>query len=304
MTPTSPTGLPERVDRWLRKEFGSYSEAIDVSWRRPDSLVWRVQVDGRRVFVKVCPTDRAFDRERDALTSVVPASGIDAPSLVAADQDTRAIVTSEARGVMVRALDPPPPAPVECGIHRRAGAAIAAVHRQYEAVAAPGDLDRRVEEIVALSHERERESRSVLSAAQREMLDQSRTALAGAASECRLGMIHGDFQPRNWLWAEETGRVALIDFETLAIGFGLEDFGWLFATTWQPRPDLRAAFLDGYGAPLQPVEEIFLAAYTVLGSLEHVAGGLRTGSPAKTGRGLRALDLAGHSLAQRPMNQS
>jgi aminoglycoside phosphotransferase (APT) family kinase protein len=298
MNPTSDVELPEALDLWLRKEFGSYKHAVDVSWRRSDSLVWRVEVDGKRAYVKISPSALAFVRERDALASVVPAAGIDAPSLLAIDEEIRAIVTSEVRGIVVRALDPPPAPAVERGIHGRAGAAIAAVHRRYEAVAAPGGPGRRVEEIMALSHDREEESRSVLSDLQRETLDRSRTALTTAAPECRLAMIHGDFQPRNWLWAADTGRVALIDFETVTVGFGLEDFGWLFATTWQQRPDLRAAFLEGYGAPIEPAEEVFLAAYTVLGSLEHVAGGLRTGSSAKTGRGLRALELAGHSLSR------
>ncbi|MEQ4203863.1 phosphotransferase [Actinopolymorpha sp. B9G3] len=56
---------------------------------------------------------------------------------------------------------------------------------------------------------------------------------------------HFDYSPRNWL--VDVGRVHLIDFEWAQPEVWVNDLGRLFFGLWRTRPDLREAFLDGYG---------------------------------------------------------
>src|SRR5690606_4426398 len=57
---------------------------------------------------------------------------------------------------------------------------------------------------------------------------------------------HGDWQPRNWLIENATVRV--IDFGRFAFRPAATDLTRLAAKQWRNRPDLEAAFFDGYGA--------------------------------------------------------
>nr|WP_232848145.1 phosphotransferase [Occultella kanbiaonis] len=57
---------------------------------------------------------------------------------------------------------------------------------------------------------------------------------------------HGDWQPRNWL-VDDEGCVRVIDLGRAAWRPALTDLGRLARQEWQGRPDLEAAFLDGYG---------------------------------------------------------
>lgn len=77
-----------------------------------------------------------------------------------------------------------------------------------------------------------------------------------------------------------------------------EDFGWLFATTWDRRPDLRDAFFDGYGRSLTGPEWTFLAAGTVLGCLQHIDDGVRRGIDEKVARGMSGLRVSRRALAR------
>ena len=56
---------------------------------------------------------------------------------------------------------------------------------------------------------------------------------------------HGDWQPRNWLVHD--GVVSVIDFGRTAVRPAVTDFARLVAQQWRGRPDLEAAFFEGYG---------------------------------------------------------
>jgi 2'-5' RNA ligase len=62
---------------------------------------------------------------------------------------------------------------------------------------------------------------------------------------------HGDWQPRNWLVHENVVRV--IDFGRAELRPALTDFARLAAQQFRTRPDLEAAFIEGYGGdPREP----------------------------------------------------
>ncbi|HEY2265353.1 MAG TPA: NUDIX domain-containing protein [Streptosporangiaceae bacterium] len=75
----------------------------------------------------------------------------------------------------------------------------------------------------------------------------------------QLGIVSGqpchlDFQPRNWLIGRQ-GGVSVVDFEHARIDLPARDLVCLRFRLWPGRPDLRDAFLDGYGGPLSPAED-------------------------------------------------
>ncbi|MEU2209743.1 phosphotransferase [Streptomyces hygroscopicus] len=85
---------------------------------------------------------------------------------------------------------------------------------------------------------------------------------------------HGDYSPRNWLWDEAAGHHSLIDFEESAPGIAVEDLVWLCGAAWPIRPDLRAAFLTGYGRPLSSTEQRALVLLTARLGVSYLSTGL------------------------------
>ncbi|WP_402465396.1 phosphotransferase [Isoptericola aurantiacus] len=63
----------------------------------------------------------------------------------------------------------------------------------------------------------------------------------------RVVPCHGDFRPRSWVIDDE-GIVRVIDFGRFAWRPPATDLARLDAQQWIGRPDLAAAFVDGYGA--------------------------------------------------------
>jgi thiamine kinase-like enzyme len=60
---------------------------------------------------------------------------------------------------------------------------------------------------------------------------------------------HLDFQPRNWLLGP-AGHLYLVDFEHARTDLPLRDLVRLRFRVWPARPDLKDAFLNGYGRDL------------------------------------------------------
>lgn len=240
--------LPEDIDSWLSNEIGQFSILADTSWPRPNSRVWRIRLPDRDAFVKISPGDDSFRREHHALTATVPRSRIDAPELIAAAPALRTLVMSAVPGRVVRTLTPPLEPTVERDVHHRAGRALAALHRQIPSPIGPGETARRLDHLLGAAVEREAASGSVLDHTHHQTLARAHAAMAQAAPSYAPATLHGDFQPRNWLWSRQAERLALIDFEAVTRGFWVEDLAWLFATTWSSRPDLRDSLLRGYGA--------------------------------------------------------
>lgn len=69
------------------------------------------------------------------------------------------------------------------------------------------------------------------------------------------GYVHGDFQERNWLFDTGPGRLAVVDLERARPHAVVFDIVRLACGPWVGRPDLRAAFFEGYGRELADKEE-------------------------------------------------
>jgi Ser/Thr protein kinase RdoA (MazF antagonist) len=87
---------------------------------------------------------------------------------------------------------------------------------------------------------------------------------------------HGDFQPRI-LWDQRTRRLALIDFERAEPGPAVRDLVRLKYGVWEARPDLRDAFLHGYGRALTGEETEALRCLAALDALSGLQWGTAHG---------------------------
>lgn len=98
---------------------------------------------------------------------------------------------------------------------------------------------------------------------------------------------HGDLQYRNVLIGDDGGP-RLLDFERSEYASATRDMVRL-SDTWTGRDDLRAAFLNGYGRPLDPDEELRLDCEAAFDAVSGIAYGMSHGDPEVTERGRRTL---------------
>ncbi len=98
---------------------------------------------------------------------------------------------------------------------------------------------------------------------------------------------HGDLQYLNVLIGDD-GEPLLFDFERSEYNTATRDMVRL-SDTWTGRPDLRNAFLDGYGRALTPAEELCLDCDAAFDAVSGIAYGTSHDDPEVTERGNRTL---------------
>ncbi len=103
-----------------------------------------------------------------------------------------------------------------------------------------------------------------------------------------LGYIHGDNQPRNWLWSRQ--RLALVDFERTRPAARVQDLVLLAVTEWLDHPDRERAFLQAYGRDLTGAERHALCCLAAIDAVNCLAWGPDNGHPEVTARGRQTLD--------------
>jgi Ser/Thr protein kinase RdoA (MazF antagonist) len=87
------------------------------------------------------------------------------------------------------------------------------------------------------------------------------SALADLAAPAQVPCPR-DYTPRNWL--VHAGALYVIDFEWSGLDARVADFARLHLGVWATRPDLCAAFLNGYGQDLSAADHQILRGCAVL----------------------------------------
>jgi Ser/Thr protein kinase RdoA (MazF antagonist) len=101
---------------------------------------------------------------------------------------------------------------------------------------------------------------------------------------------HGDAQPRNWIWDPATRQLAFIDFERAEPAPAVRDLVRLEYGPWDRRPDLREAFMSGYGRVLHEAEEEALKCFAALDALSGIQWGTANNDPEVTTRAWRTFE--------------
>ncbi|MER7468404.1 NUDIX domain-containing protein [Streptomyces sp. NPDC097981] len=277
--PAGGVEVPCGLRVFAEQAVGRIVEATEVSWVRTGSRVWRLAGPGGGTwYLKRHRGPKFHDREVAAYRSWVPALGARAPRLVAADTAARAVVVTALpghplHGMVLGAGD-------EARVQQALGRLVGALHRS-----AP-----------------ERPAAAVTAADKiKRHLDGARPYLADGDEDLVLALVrtypdlpkptlvptHGDLQYRNVL-LDGDGEPLLFDFERSEYNTATRDMVRL-CDTWTGRPDLRAAFLDGYGRALTPAEELRLGCEAAFDAVSGIAYGASHDDPEVTERGHRTL---------------
>jgi hypothetical protein len=277
------TGLPEQLAALARPVTGPVAGVADRSWPRKSSAVWEVTgAAGTRWFVKRHSSERFHQREVSAYQHWTAALGPGrAPELAAADSQILAIVISGLPGHIAEGL--PLSAEDQRELHRQAGQLLRRLHDAAPPVPAdnsPGRAVQRVEEHL-------RRARGLLAPPEIALVRRCAADLLSLAPELSAVPVHGDAQPRNWLWDQASRRLAMIDFERAEPGPAVGDLVRLEYGPWDQRPDLRACFHSGYGRALTRTEEDALPRLAALDALSGLQWGILNGDREVTHRARR-----------------
>lgn len=240
--------------------------------------------DERRVVLKMHRTADKHRREVAAYRRWGSALLPEAPRLLAVREEAPAtIVLSHLPG----RTDLPDDDPAAPAVHRAAGAWLARLHRQPAAGLDAMPLD--------VAYRRRADGWLARAAVHLDAATLERAAAAMDDAVPRLAgrdrvPCHRDFTPRNWLVAR--GRfVAGIDLEHARPDVPEVDLVRLASGTWPERPELRRAFLDGYGRGEGPADAAapWLPGLMALEAVATVAWAAEHGDAAVEARGRRAL---------------
>ncbi|MFJ8162375.1 phosphotransferase [Streptomyces sp. NPDC096136] len=283
--PVGEVELPHPLRVFAERAVGRIARASEVSWVRTGSRVWKLTGSGGGTwYLKRHRGQRFHGREVFAYRSWVPALGPRAPRLVAADTEARAVVVTALPGRPLHGmvLDPADEAHIQRGLgrltralHRGAPERAAESATAAEATEAADKVKRHVEG-----------ARPYLADGDEDLV----LALARTYADLPLPPLvptHGDLQYRNVLIGDD-GEPLLFDFERSDYNTATRDLVRL-SDAWTGRPDLRDAFLDGYGRPLTPAEELRLDCEAAFDAVSGIAYGSRHDDPEVTERGHRTL---------------
>ncbi|GAB3599874.1 phosphotransferase [Microbacterium tumbae] len=229
---------------WAAARLPDASLVEDMSWGLVESIVLHVRTSQGDAVVKAGDaSNHHVGREISAhpmYTAGLIATG-HAARLIDAEPALRVMILDHLPGILVEGTD----AELREDTHRQAGELLRRLHAEsaredddYEARTTARALSwfetpNRVDPAMA------REARRILETTP------SRTA--------RAVPTHGDWQPRNWLIDE--GIVRVIDFGRFAFRPAATDLTRLAAQQWRSRPELEAAFFEGYGPdPRDPAQ--------------------------------------------------
>ncbi|MFD6916890.1 phosphotransferase [Streptomyces virginiae] len=245
---------------------------------RTGSRVWRLTGPGGGTwYLKRHRSAKFHDREVAAYRSWVPALGERAPRLVAAATDAQALVVTALPGHPLHGMALG--ADDEARVQQALGRLVSALHSSAPelpaaAATAADKIKRHLDG-----------ARPYLADGDEDLV----LALARAYADLpkpTLVPTHGDLQYRNVLL--DGDEPLLFDFERSEYNTATRDMVRL-SDAWTGRPDLRAAFLNGYGRALTPAEELRLDCEAAFDAVSGVAYGTSHDDPEVTERGHRTL---------------
>lgn len=222
--------------------------------------VWRaVLVDGTNVAIKRHHSRASFTREHTAYQTLPSSLRARAPRLLGADFDAQVLAVTWLEGNCASQLGhiALPRAHEGAGAWCRELSQSGAIHDDPLPYATA--LQRRVDGCL-------RRTDGLITAAVATQVQHAIDPTAFAS--VNRTWAHRDFAPYNWIWGDH--GLAVYDF-----GQSRPDY-WLWDLTrlvpiWRGRLELRAAFFEGFGRALDPLERTQLHALTVLDAIATIA---------------------------------
>lgn len=253
---------------WAARQVGPVELVANRSQRHGRALVLEVAGPDGRWFIKRPKDMHSFRRELNAYREYVPHITAPVPQLVAASVLHQAFMVTALSGRVAdgkHLRDRPE-------VHRMAGAWLVQLHGAAAPVAVPelgAELRQRLMRLLAKSwHDLDRPTVDYL------------TKIGDRFAEMpvlQLVPCHLDYTQRNWVLCDD-GQLGVIDFSGCDLGMVAEDLSRLANREWTQNPDLRAAFLDGYGRELDDLELEQVECCTALAALSALTRGTGSGN--------------------------
>lgn len=269
----------ETLTAWAARLVGPVELVADRSQRHGRALVLELAGPAGRWFAKRPKDMHSFRRELNAYREYVPRVTAPAPRLVATSVVHKALLITALPGRTADEddlRDSP-------DVHRMAGAWLAELHGAAAPVPAQdlgAELRQRLVRLLAKSwHELDRQTVDYLSRVGERLAEMPPLLLVPC---------HFDFTQRNWVLCAD-GRLGVIDFSGCDLGMVAEDFSRLANREWTQNPDLRDAFLEGYGRELDELELDQVECCTALAALSALTRGTGTGNRAILAPSIRTL---------------
>ncbi|MFC7790211.1 phosphotransferase [Microbacterium sp. MAHUQ-60] len=221
---------------WVEARVPDAELIRDMSWGLVDTTVLHLRSNGEDFVVKAAGRqDTHMPREITAhsgYTTPLVATG-HAAALRGSSPSVRVILLEHLPGELVLGTE----AEWQRDTYRQTGALLRRLHDQ----ASRRDADYEARATARALHWLDRPHRvdPATAARARDVLESAPTP------PVPLVPTHGDWHPRNWLF--DHGTVRVIDFGRFAFRPASTDLTRLAAQQWRGRPDLEAAFFDGYG---------------------------------------------------------
>ena len=251
--------MDEQLERYVERTVGRFLVVTDRSWGHGESRVLEVRdVDGVGWFVKQHRLTARYRAEVAAYRRWVPVLGDRAPRLRDCDADLQVLVLSAVPGEA--ALDGPG---VDPKIHRQACVLLRLFHGADVPVPWAGFAAEKLEAFERWAFRAE----GLLQCRQLSFARAQVQTLAEIPPPVRVP-CHLDYSPRNWLVAD--GQVRVIDFGEAALDVWVSDLARLWFGSWSGRPDLKEAFLEGYGRAMTGDDLTILLACGALGAVRTV----------------------------------
>ena len=237
-----------------RRLVGPCEVVADLSWKDLGlSVVLEVRdAEQRPLIVKSHNDDFRNQLERAAYEHWVPSIADRAPALVAADDGEVLVLTKLEAGPPDHVLAP--------SVYTDAGRVLRRFHESGEPVLDPGWAAQRLDNLQTWI---DRMPAGLIDDDDLAFVDREAAVLRELPPPT-LVPCHGDFQPRNWR-VDTEGRVFLFDFEKARHDWWIHDLQRMWWREWLDRPDLRDAFLEGYGRELSEIELAGLRASSARG---------------------------------------
>lgn len=218
-----------------------------------------VTADGTPLIVKSHNDVFRNQLEVAAYRQWVPAIADRAPTLVAADEAGRVLVLTKLDAA-APALELPP------SVYADAGAVLRRFHSSGQELVDPGWAAQRLANLHSWI---ERVPPGLIANDDIEWVERQAAVLLDLPPP-PLVPCHGDFQPRNWLVADD-GRVFVFDFEKARHDWWIHDIQRMWWKEWRGHPERRDSFLAGYGSELNETEQAGFRANSARGHLVQIA---------------------------------
>jgi Ser/Thr protein kinase RdoA (MazF antagonist) len=291
----APTTGLDTLATWVHQTLGEHSivGTAAQNTRREGSgqlVVEVVDASGERLFAKQVSDQQCWRFEVRAYRRWVPALGDLAPTLKAANRDSRLLLLGAVPGVTPSATD--------MAAHRQAGALLRRLHEVEPArEQRPGDRRNANGPLRALLQD----VPGLLSEEQAEFARHRLTQLE-SLPPAPMVPCHGDYNTHNWL-VDATETLRVIDFGNARWQIPALEFARLYFGPWWYRPNLAEAFFEGYGRRPTDHELEFVRHRVVVRAVQSIAFGLRRSSQRHLDFGRSRLDelMAGHDATRREL---